>query len=117
MIVKNTQWTEALETRNWTKHEIYSYNGYALFKEVPSLYDGITGSLEKEAACGRGIEAHGGIDLVHLDEHGSLCSFIASHEWDRDNPGRTDRFMDQGADRRDGDQRKETNPRASNPAS
>jgi hypothetical protein len=52
--VKNAQWREALETRNWTKHEIYSYNGYVLFKQVPYLYDGITGSLEEEAAFARG---------------------------------------------------------------
>jgi hypothetical protein len=91
-IVKNAQWMEALETRNWSRHEIYSYNGYALFKQVPYVHDGITGSLEEEAAFARGIEVHGGIDLVRLDEHGWLCSFIASHDWARDNPGRTDKF-------------------------
>jgi hypothetical protein len=91
-IVKNAQWMEALETGNWSKHEIYSYNGYALFKQVPYLFDGITGSLEEEVVFAREIEAYGGIDLTHLDEHGWLCSFIASHDWDRDNPGRTDKL-------------------------
>ena len=91
-IVKNAQWLEALENRNWSKHEIYSYNGYALFKQVPYLFDGITGSLEEEVVFARAIEAYGGVDLVHLDEHGWLCAFISSHEWDRDNPGRTNKL-------------------------
>jgi hypothetical protein len=91
-IVKNGQWMEALETRNWSKHEIYGYNGYALFKQVPYLFDGITGSLEEEVVFAREVEAYGGIDLAHLDEHGWLCSFIVSHDWDWDNPGRTDKL-------------------------
>jgi hypothetical protein len=83
---------EALETHNWSKHEIYGYNGYALFEQVPYLFDGITGSIEEEAVFARGVEAYGGIDLVHLDEHGWLCSFIASHDWDHENPGRTNKL-------------------------
>jgi hypothetical protein len=83
---------EALETRNWSKHEIYSYNGYALFKQAPDLFDGITGSLEEEVVFAREVEAYGGIDLTHLDEHGWLCSFIVSHDWDWNNPGRTDKL-------------------------
>jgi hypothetical protein len=79
-IVKNAQWLEALETSNWSKHENYSYNGYALFKQVPYLADGITASLAEEAAFARRIQAYGGVDLAHLDEHGSLCSFLASHD-------------------------------------
>jgi hypothetical protein len=90
-IVKNAQWMEALETRNWSKHEVYGYNGYALFKQAPYLHDGMTGSLEEELLFAREIDVYGGVDLTHLDEHGWLCSFIASHDWDRDNPGRTDR--------------------------
>jgi hypothetical protein len=90
-VVKNAQWLEALETRNWSKHEIYGYNGYALFEQVPYLLDGIAGSLEDEAVFAHEIEAYGGVDLIHLDEHGWLCAFIASHDCDSDNPGRTDK--------------------------
>ena len=82
-VVKNAQSLEALETRNWSKHEIYGYNGYALFEQVPYLLDGIAERLEEEAVFAHGIEAYGGIDLMHLDEHGWLCSFIASHDCDR----------------------------------
>jgi hypothetical protein len=90
-IVKNAQWMEALETRNWTKHDLYGYNGYALFKEVPYLFDGMTGSREEEQAFAREIIAYGGVDLTHLDDHGWLCSFITGHEWDWDNQGRGNR--------------------------
>jgi hypothetical protein len=90
-IVKNTAWMEALETRNWSKHGIYGYNGYALFAEVPYLFDNVTGSREEEMIFARAIDAYGGVDLTHLDQHGWLCAFSASHDWDRDNPGRTDK--------------------------
>jgi hypothetical protein len=90
-IVKNAQWLEAIDTRNWSKHELYGYNGYALFQEVPYLFDGMTGSREEEEAFAREIIAYGGIDLTHLDDHGWLCSFITGHEWGRDNQGRSNR--------------------------
>jgi hypothetical protein len=90
-IVKNAAWMEALEIRSWSKHGIYGYNGYALFEEIPCLFDDITGSREEEMIFARAINAYGGVDLTHLDQHGWLCAFSASHDWDSDNPGRTDK--------------------------
>ncbi|HEX4166916.1 MAG TPA: hypothetical protein VHZ55_15735 [Bryobacteraceae bacterium] len=63
-MVKNAKWLEARKTRNWSKHEVYGYNGLALFEQVPYLLDGIARSLEEEAVFAHGIEACGGIDLI-----------------------------------------------------